>query len=318
MTQAIVKTDGIDVFALGKVLAASGYFKDTRDEAQAVAKILAGQELGIGPIAALSNIHIVEGKPTLGAHLIAAAIKKSGKYDYRVLRHSDAECVLEFFERGDSVGQSSFSMKDAQRAGLAGRGPWRSYPRNMMFSRALTNGARMYCPDVFVTGVYTPDELDNAYEITPGEVNEPTTDATPGNDLADALENDRALPPAEPINAEHAAPIDAEETRESFTSDPYGNGAPPPRNHGASERPISDKQVKRLNAIAYANQWEASEVKFLLQSMGFADAKDLTRTPYDTICDELLPSIDAHGEIREAMADAIGVSGPRHPHDGGD
>lgn len=309
MTQAIVKTDGIDVFALGKVLAASGYFKDTRDEAQAVAKILAGQELGIGPIAALSNIHIVEGKPTLGAHLIAAAIKKSGKYDYRVLRHSDAECVLEFFERGDSVGQSSFSMKDAQRAGLAGRGPWRSYPRNMMFSRALTNGARMYCPDVFVTGVYTPDELDNGYEITPGEVNEPTTDSTPGNDLADALENDRALPPAEPINAEHAAPIDAEETRESFTSDPYGTGGrysaeEHRETNDRRERTISDKQVKRLNAIAYANGWEASEVLFLLQTMGYNEARMLTRTPYDRICDELLPSVDTLTEIRETIAEA--------------
>lgn len=299
MTQAMVKTDGIDVFALGKVLAASGYFKDTRDEAQAVAKILAGQELGIGPIAALSNIHIVEGKPTLGAHLIAAAIKKSGKYDYRVLRHTDAECVLEFYERGDAVGQSSFSMKDAQRAGLAGRGPWRSYPRNMMFSRALTNGARMYCPDVFVTGVYTPDELDGDYTITPGEVATPTTDQTLGNDLADSLESD--APPQERTADAATTPS---ETRESFESDPYGNGAPaPPRNHAANERPISDKQVKRLNAIAYANGWETREVAFLLKTLGHQSAADLTRTPYDRICDELLVSADVRNDIIAAMTD---------------
>ena len=37
--------------------------------------------------------------------------------------------------------------------------PWEKYPRNMVFARALTNGARWYCPDVFNGPIYTPDEL---------------------------------------------------------------------------------------------------------------------------------------------------------------
>jgi hypothetical protein len=37
---------GIDVMGLGEVLARSGFFSDTRDAAQAVVKVLAGQELG--------------------------------------------------------------------------------------------------------------------------------------------------------------------------------------------------------------------------------------------------------------------------------
>ena len=40
-----------DTMTLGKVLAQSGYFADSREAAQAVVKILAGQELGFGPIA---------------------------------------------------------------------------------------------------------------------------------------------------------------------------------------------------------------------------------------------------------------------------
>ena len=31
-------------------------------------------------------------------------------------------------------------MKDAELAGLANRGPWKTYPRNMLFARAMSNG----------------------------------------------------------------------------------------------------------------------------------------------------------------------------------
>ena len=35
-------------------------------------KILAGGELGIGPFAAMSDIHLIDGKPVVGARILAA------------------------------------------------------------------------------------------------------------------------------------------------------------------------------------------------------------------------------------------------------
>jgi len=32
-------------------------------------------------------------------------------------------------------------------------------PLNMLFARAISNGVRFHCPDVFMGAVYTPDEL---------------------------------------------------------------------------------------------------------------------------------------------------------------
>lgn len=157
----------VDLPTLGKLLVASGYFADTRSAAQAVVKIMYGRELGIGPVTSMNNIFIINGKPAMSAALVAAMIKRSPRNDYRVKLLTDERCELEFFEKRpgseewESVGMSVFTIQDAQRAGLVSRGTvWRQYPRNLLFARALTNGAKFHCPDIFSGRIYTPEEAE--------------------------------------------------------------------------------------------------------------------------------------------------------------
>jgi hypothetical protein len=148
-----------ETITLGKILAQSGFFQDSREAAQCITKIIAGKELGLGPVAAMTGIYVVKGKISLSANLIAATIKRSGKYDYRIRRLDTTACAIEFFERGQSVGTSTFTIQDAQAAGLAHGDNWRKHPRNMLFARAMSNGARWYSPDVFSGPVYTAEEM---------------------------------------------------------------------------------------------------------------------------------------------------------------
>ena len=145
--------------SLGEVFVKSRFFQDSQDAAQAIVKVMAGAELGFPPIASMTGVYIVKGKVSLSANLIAAAIKRSGRYTYRVRKLDDSGCVIEFFENGESIGESSFAREDAQRAQLLGKETWRSFFRNMAFARALSNGAKWHCPDVFGGPVYTPEEL---------------------------------------------------------------------------------------------------------------------------------------------------------------
>lgn len=161
MDRAITLTkQSLDIMTLGDVFTQSGYFSDTRQAAQAVVKVLAGQELGLGPIASMTGIFIVKNRVTLSANAMAAVIKNSPRYDYRVKEHTPEKCLIAFFENSEVIGQSEFTMEDAKTAGLANADNWRKYPRNMLFARALSNGAKWYCADVFAgSPVYTPDEL---------------------------------------------------------------------------------------------------------------------------------------------------------------
>lgn len=163
---AIIQPDELDTIQrTGRMLAASGYFDAKGESAQSIAmmatKILAGREMGIGPFAAVNGIHIISGKPSVGANLQASAVKSSGRYDYRVRELTDKACRIEFFERVDgkweSVGVSEFTAEDARKAGTKNMD---KYPKNMLFARAMSNGVRFHAPNIFGgNAVYVPEEL---------------------------------------------------------------------------------------------------------------------------------------------------------------
>jgi hypothetical protein len=164
------KQDFSQLMTIGKAFAESGMFTDTKTAAQAVVKIQAGAEMGIPPFASMSGIHIIQGKPTVGAGLLAARIQGSGKYKYRVKEHTEKTCSIEFFEGGESLGVSTFTIEDAKKAQTKNLD---KFPRNMLFARALSNGVKWYTPDLFAGPVYVPGEIpsdeveDIAHEVIP-------------------------------------------------------------------------------------------------------------------------------------------------------
>jgi hypothetical protein len=145
-----------EIQTMAKTFAESGMFTDAKGMAQAFVKIQAGQEIGIPPFAAMSGIHIIQGKPTLGAGLIASALKGSGKYDYRVKEMNDKICSIDFLQGTEVIGNSSFTIEDAKKALTKNID---KFPKNMLFARAISNGVKWFCPDVFSGPVYVPEEM---------------------------------------------------------------------------------------------------------------------------------------------------------------
>lgn len=149
-----------DVERAAAAMSKSGFFKDASQLAQAVVKILAGQELGFGAFASMTGVNIIQGKPVLSANLLAAAVKRGGKYNYRVTMQTEKECIITWFEDKKEVGQSSYTMDEATRAGLSLKDNWKKYPSDMLFARAISRGQKRFAPDIFNGAtVYTPDEL---------------------------------------------------------------------------------------------------------------------------------------------------------------
>lgn len=166
MTDLVPYSDNVlstydEVEKAARAMAGSGFFSDTRQASQAVVKILAAKEIGFGPFAGMTGINIIQGKPAFGANIMAAAVKRSGRYNYIVREMNDNNCEILFMERLDgkwtNLGSSSFSLADAKKAGTKNLD---KFPRNMLFARALSNGVRWFTPDVMNGSiVYTPEEL---------------------------------------------------------------------------------------------------------------------------------------------------------------
>lgn len=146
--------------SMAKSMVDSGFFSDIKQVAQAMVKIQAGREIGLPPFASMTGIHIVNGKPTIGANLIATLVKNDPRYDYRVKRADNQACTLTWYEGGKAVGESTFTIEEANAAGLTTKATWKAYASDMLFARALTRGARRFAPGIFGgSPIYTPDEL---------------------------------------------------------------------------------------------------------------------------------------------------------------
>jgi hypothetical protein len=248
-------TDQLDlgkIQVLGQAMAQSGFFADSRQEAQAVVKIVAGVELGIGPVAAMRGIRIVEGRVEYAAGLVASLIKRAG-YRYKIVESSETRCEIEFFERPDSdaewesLGSADFTIDEAKRAGLVkSRSAWESYPSDMLFNRALTRGARRYCPDVFQGAAYAEGEAIEHVDVEETvpqpvyvepqsseeeEANKPSEAADAG--IADGEERtatqDQSEPSSEQTSVEEAATQTHNgPTASSDAGDPSSTDSTPP------------------------------------------------------------------------------------------
>jgi hypothetical protein len=115
-------------------------------KAQLLMKLIYGRDLQIPVSAALSAIDIYDGKMELSSNLIAALLEAHPHYAYAIVETSDERCELEFFKDGRSLGKAKFDAADAVTAGLADTDYYRHYPSDMFFARAITRGARRYCP----------------------------------------------------------------------------------------------------------------------------------------------------------------------------
>ncbi len=271
-----------EIERVARACAQSGFWRDITDVSQAVVKMLAGREMGIAPLAAISGIHVIEGKPTAGANLIAANVKRSGRYDYRVVERTDKRCELAWFDGGQQVGTSAFSMDDATRADLAGKANWRKFPRAMLFARALTEGVRVYCPDAAGGVVYTVEELRPDLAVTES---------------------------GEPVVAPETAPAPAPAPAAVPAAAPATAAVPRPH------KPlISEAQRKRLWAI-WSKRAEALQLgpgakeqglRDILAAVGIENTRDIPRDGYEAIvtaCEKWLPPIadDAQwGELEPA------------------
>lgn len=161
-----VSDDLIQPMEMGKIFMESGMFPDIKTQAMAVVKILAGREIGLSPFESMNALYIVNGKLSLTSNAMATIVKKTGKYDYKIEKLDEQECTITFLKGEVELGKSTFTFKDGAKAGLVNKPVWQSYPKNMLFARALSNGVRWFCPDA-CCGYYTTEEAQDFTDVTP-------------------------------------------------------------------------------------------------------------------------------------------------------
>lgn len=142
--------------------------------AAVAACILAGRELGIGPMASLQHLHVIDGRPGMSAQLMRALVLAHGHH-LRVVESSSVRCVLEGRRAGETepAARVPWTMDDARLARLDQKPVWKAYPRAMLLARATGELCRAVFADVIGGMAYTSEELDDLAGSPPAPAVEP-------------------------------------------------------------------------------------------------------------------------------------------------
>ena len=118
-----------------------------------------GRAMGLSPAESLYRIHVIQGRPTASAELIAANVRKAG----HILRvrgdENSARAVIIRSDDPEFEFESVWDMERAKRLGLAGKDGWQKQPGTMMRWRAITEVARLACPEALYGVAYVAEEI---------------------------------------------------------------------------------------------------------------------------------------------------------------
>lgn len=160
---------------------------------QALIILLKGQEIGMGAIEALTNIHVVKGKAELSAVAMSARLLRGG-VSIETIESTDVACRLRLsrvISGRETVIETSFSEEDAKRAALWGKDNWLKYPQDMLYARALSRGARRIGADL-IGGCYVQGEISEAPTESPA-MREVVDTMPQGDEVAAVTSNDDAF-----------------------------------------------------------------------------------------------------------------------------
>lgn len=123
--------------------------------------LLTGREFGLQPMQAMRSLHVVDGKPVMAADLmVGLCLGRREVCEYFVLVESTGDRATYKTKRvGTQEVVLTWTLKQAQQAGVTGKDNWKKYPDAMLRARCASALARAVYPDL-MAGTYDPDELD--------------------------------------------------------------------------------------------------------------------------------------------------------------
>lgn len=161
------------------------------------AAILAGQELGLQPMATLRSMDVIQGTPALRAHAMRGLVQSHG-HDVELVESTPELCVMRGRRNGgESWQRVEWTIERARQLGLTGKDQWKKQPQTMLVARATGEICRLIASDVLHAMPYAAEELR-------GTAVEDDGDAPPRVTAAEILQRE-AEPEPDAEAAEEAA-----------------------------------------------------------------------------------------------------------------
>lgn len=214
-----------------------------KNDEQVVIGLMKAMEIGIPPISGLSNIMIVNNRPSVWGDLAQALVQRTGLIEKMEREEVGTKPALDaeigtrgqpgwpldygwkvtFWRKGQEgpAGTRTYTVADAKRAGLwahADKKPWITDPGTMLFNRARAGALRDGFADcLFGLGII--EEQQDFSPIDGGALGKPAAPAPDDEPVTqEMLEHQQRAEP--PNYAERGAPVETAEDVQRQDGDP--------------------------------------------------------------------------------------------------
>jgi hypothetical protein len=137
----------------------AGCFPNHPNEYSALASIEAGRELGVPPIMALGTIYPIKGRLVIESKTMLALFHQRGGSSQWVKRTAEV-AELKLALPGREPETFTYTIQEAQRAGLTKKDNWMNYPGDMLVARCISRGIKGYDPGATL-GMLSREEAED-------------------------------------------------------------------------------------------------------------------------------------------------------------
>lgn len=286
---------------------------------QITAAILAGQEVGLEPMAALRSIDIIEGTPGMRAQALRGVVQAQG-HEIWVEESTSTRAIVCGQRMGsDKVQKSVWTIDRAKQMGLVGKQNWIKQPTAMLVARATSEVCRWIGGDALLGMPYSAEELADGIDST----ETPAASAAVAEPEAAAPKRRAQRKPVEPPPpvAEPVIEPPTADTPLVDNTDDVDDAVPVsavPVSPAAPVDGITKPQLTKLHILLTENGYtdRAAGLAYLSDQVGRAleSSKEMTKAEANRIIDALdgLPKpkrVEASGE-QGAFDDAAWLGEP--------
>lgn len=225
-----------------KLVATSFVPEGFRDKPhEACAAILAGDEVGLSPMAALRSFDIIQGTAAPRAMTLRAIVQSKG-HEIWVHESTDTRAIVRGRRTGSSIVQeSTWDMARARGLKLANKDNWQKQPKAMLVARATAELCRLIASDAILGVPYAVEEIadgvvdDQVYD-QPGAA--PADEQPPARPSAQRTAQRRTAPRTQPSTSRRTPPPIQQESAGPPLPGEEGYDEPP-------ELPVDDRAATR-------------------------------------------------------------------------
>lgn len=275
-----------DIERAAKAIAASNLF-GIKTPDQALALMLVAQAEGYPPALAARDYHVIQGRPSLKADAMLARFQQAGgRVQWQ--SYTDTKVGAEFSHPAGGTITIEWTMERAKAAGLTAKDNWKSYPRQMLRARVVSEGIRTVYP-ACVCGTYTPEEVQDM---------EPLPQAAP------AKREPREVAATVVEEPQPVAPEPAPESSPTVAAEaPSAAPAPAPAPSAAPAKPAKPVIEPTIEEVTYVKSTQKTAKNgnhYWVADFLDAAGKQLRMTTWDTKCGEIINALAADDAVKIA------------------